>query len=964
MITSVCEPENARSYSIMPSKRKGWLIVVIMVLFQSLFVFSDDTICDRLSTINKKHCLDFIQKNPGEYEEASLSESNLIYIANQNNKIYFIEKDTLLQYPMTVVNSSNILVLGIENTDGKLPELAVVTQSKFPPASIRRKGTQETIKYRLTHPSYYRKEIIGSIDQCRNCLVSGFIINTDVDNGGNVGNIFTVVGDKSKIQFDRITVNKKSNGSYFDVKNVDAIKITGFYANTIKNAMLYRDPVINIENSNEVFLDDISIPMIEPYKFSRKEGVIKITNPIKFDLLNTTITFVSDYGYYYLNSGIIAINILFNKPAQYKNIVVKGRIEKANIKGLDDLTSDGIGVKLDGSPSDWVSWLYQAYRQVKGIVNISDSQLPDSDHKIKKTNLPNLAVNLVNTFSSSSPAFTVPLMLSTMAVKPASIHSIASFSSAVKANNSGSIEPSAIFTTRHMNNNTLATIMPVSPTPALDNSKECNRLSGRDKAKCLDFFKQNVGKYTIEKFSGKESIHIKDQRNKIVFIESSMELTEPITIIDSDNIAVFGIKNTEGKYPELKLADESKEQKGLGYRNIGNLSQCRHCLISGFNIKTHWRSEDTIGNIKNIFSASGHRSIIMFDNINVDKKYLSGYFYIDGVESVSIKNFHVNYRKYHSNSLASPAIYIADTDDITIRNVSIINFDPELDRKPEGIIRINNPVRFSISNTHIEASEDSGAGRLFEGMTGISVQFDDFNKYKNLNVRGVIKKVSISHKKQRWPDFWYGVRFNGKPETLSDLWGRQYTLVKGTVEIIDNSLPDAGGKARKQFLPNLNIDDGTAAPLVSPSFEVPARFPTTTVTTPAIRTTPVLSTFVEAIPPALITSVLNSISISRTPAGTGISTTSHRVNTSDIKTESAGTPALIGKITSTTPSSRTRKSDNSGSDRLSDGAVGGISAAIVGVVIIGIAILGYCLRSKHTTDQTSGEMVPMNNIPH
>ena len=293
--------------------------------------------------------------------------------------------------------------------------------------------------------------------------------------------------------------------------------------------------------------------------------------------------------------------------------------------------------------------------------------------------------------------------------------------------------------------------------PVLANSSVCNKLSDNNKAYCEHFIIMNPGKYTTETLSGDKLINITGQDHKIYFIEADYLLPHSIILKNSLRILIFGIKNDLNLYPELKI----KHQKSTSGNSeiIADIHQCHRCVISGFainpDIVIDGDDEKTV-KLQKIIKARGDNSNLYIHDIKVKQHMVGGYIDADGLYAIEIKDFHVD-DKMDNDNLVNPAIAIRNTPNITMRDVSLKKLNPQIHktsigktpRPPsekiekirEGIIQIDNPKKFSITDTSIEISSKAFQDTHNDKMKGLNIRFTKFDK--EINVEGMIVTFKI-----------------------------------------------------------------------------------------------------------------------------------------------------------------------------------------------------------------------------
>ncbi|WP_354022193.1 hypothetical protein [Endozoicomonas lisbonensis] len=910
-----------------------------------------------MSGNDQQTCLDFIKKYPGDYQTEDLEKDSEIYLYNKSNTIFFLDEDSVLPYPITIVSSDRIALFGVKKSDNTKPQLTISEQQEGIPESIKAKGIKAIYKYYLTHPSYYRREIIGSIDQCDSCLISGFSVNRNVQsNNEKIKKIFSIKGSRSVVHLNDIEAagNTHNESGYFLAKDIRLLTISNFTASSIDSNNLIK-PAIEIENTPEIKLKNITIDEVDVMGFTkptRPKKIISIINPVSFTVSNTGIT-SSSYGQL-TNPVFIGLSISFTNPEKYKTTLVNGVIDQFEFSGFGLITNRAEAIRFDGTPGYWAGLVTEAYRQVKGSVTVKDLTVEDGSIKANKINLPNLLIKGLEEQSASVSTFnnvtsTLPALL---------IPTLSGQYSSVNHSHSHSSPSIALAPTRQV-----SLTQAVTPTPVdrgAENRKVCNRLARMDRRLCRKFLEKNPGEFDVQSLAGNTSISIVNQSNKLFLISGTQLLPHPITIANSENIAIFGVNDSEGKQPILRPGKKYKTASYIKEDVIGTVFDCINCIISGFSFKT-WISSKS-KNTDRLFNVSGKNTIIHFNNLNVNREYVPRYFDINSVSSVKITNMAVKYRDSKSNQIASPAINVVNAGSLDINNVSIVNFDPYLTEDAEGLITLVNPVRFKIRNTTFKGSrfsDDKGYGSI---MTPIYVKFNDFNKYKHTRVDGHFNNLSMT-RVDGWPSHWAGITLDGRPESLASLLAGQYKNISGTVSIRNTSLPNSGGKVKKKFLPSLWVDDGTSLP--------PATIPTLksfssaatieTAATPQTDTTPVkqtqaLSTYSQTIPLSLTTSLISQpLPTTSRASQTGISFKDGKIKPSGLIPAVSVQPSspLVGRVD--TP----RLSSNRG-DGLSTAAITGISvgATVFSIfVVVGIAI---CYYQKHRVHggEASIEMMP------
>ena len=929
-----------------------WNFFLIFLLFPARSVFSDNNICDRLSGNNRQVCLDFIKKYPGDYQAEELEKDSEIYLYNKSNTIFFLDEDSVLPYPITIVSSDRIALFGVKKSDNEKPQLTISEQAKDIPESIKAKGFKEIYKYYLTHPSYYRQEIIGTIDQCDGCLISGFSVNRNIHNQNKkINKIFTIKGNRSIVHLNNVeaTGDSHNESGYFSAEDIRSLTISKFAASSSDSNELIK-PAITIKNTPDIKLESISIDEIDVASFinpSKPKKLINIVNPVNFILSNLSIV-SSDYGHSE-NPVFIGLSISFDNPEKYKNTLVNGVIDNFEFSGFEEITNRAEAVHFDGTPDYWAGLLTEAYRQIKGSVTVKDLTVKEGIIKVNKINLPNLLIKGLEEQSVSASTFnnvtsTLPVLL--ISTQPGQYPSISQSYPHLLTSITAVTRPAGVTQT-------------VAPTPVNrgeENRKVCNRLSGSDKRLCLKFLENDPGNFEVQTLANNTSISIVNQNNKIFLISGTQYLPHPITIAKCENIAIFGVKDSEGEQSALKPGKQYKSVSYLKEDVIGAVFDCNNCVISGFSLKTWISSKKK--NIDRLFNVSGKNTIIHFNNLNVKKENISSYFDIDGVNAIKISNFDLEYRDSKNNKVGSPAINVVNTGSVDINNVSIVNFDPYLTESTTGLITLVNPVRFKIRNTTFKGShfsEDTDHGLI---MTPIYVKFNDFNKYKHTRVDGHFNNISMI-RDDGWPSHWKGITMDGRPESLASLLRGHYKNISGTVSIRSTLLPNAGGKVQKKFLPNLLVDDDTSQPPATMSSKTKSLTTEVMPATAPVKPTQALSIYRQTVPSTLITSMISKrLSTASRPSQTGISLTDSKIKPSGVVSAVSGQPSSSLVRRTATPSSAVKSDDG-----LSTGAVAGISTSVTVFsisVFAGIAIY-YYLKLKRRTHQEEASIEMLSN---
>ena len=958
-------------------KRLVGVFLLIFLLYPDESFSSDSSVCDRLSGNDQQPCLDFIKKYPGDYQTEDLKKDSEIYLYNKSNTIFFLDEDTVLPYPITIVRSHRIALFGVKKIDGKKPKLTILEQPEGVPESIILKGFKEAYKYRLTHPGYYRKEIIGSIDQCDSCLISGFSVDRDVQNYNiKIKKMFTIKGNRSVVHLNDLDTagDMHTEDGYFFAKGISSLVISNFTASSDSalNDKELSSPAIAIEDTPDIKLENISIDHIHVIGFRRAgtfRKIISIINPINFTILNADI--VSSGTVESTRPAYVGLFISFANPEKYKSTRVKGVIDQFDFIDFGKKTGRAEGIRFDGTPGHWAGMVMKTYQQVKGSVTVKGLTVNKGTLKANIINLPNLqitgleaqfvSISQFNNVTSTVPALLIP----TLSQYPSTSHTIPL----------PSISPTA---TRPV-----SVTQTVAPTPidrGAENRKACNRLTKSDKRLCLKFIEKNPDDFEVKSLADNTSISIVNQNNKLFIISGTQHLSHPIMIANCNNIAIFGVNDIKGEQSILRPGKNYKTASYIKENTIGTAFNCNNCIVSGFSFKTWISSKNKY--IDRLFNVSGKNTVIHFNNLNIKKEYITSYFDIDGVNSVKISNIAIKYRDDKDDRVYSPAINVVNTNSVDINNFSIINFDPYLNNDAAGLITLVNPVRFRIRNTTFKGSrfsEDTDYGLI---MTHIYVRFNDFNKYKHMRVNGQFNNISMT-RVDGWPPHWNSITLDGKPESLANLFRGQYKNISGTVRIRNTSLPNFGGKVRKEFLPNLWLDDGTSLPpaTTNPTTSLPsatttktaaiattetgavlpgttlsktAIMPTETVaaTTP-VKQTPALSTYSQTITPTLTTSIISQ----PFPATSGASQAGMSFTDGKIK-PSRATSGVVAK--SSHGNSNRTDSETESSDVLSTKAI--VGAGVSGAVFLAVAtivISFYCRQKLKAHPEEAGlQMMP------
>ncbi|MCW7554574.1 hypothetical protein NX722_18515 [Endozoicomonas gorgoniicola] len=475
-----------------------------------------------MSDDDKQPCLDFIKKYPGDYQTEELKKDSEIYLYNKSNTIFFLDEDSVLPYPITIVSSNQIALFGVKKSDGKKPKLTISEQPEDVPESIKLKGIREIYKYRLTHPSYYGQEIIGSIDQCESCLISGFSVDRDVqDYNEKIKKIFTVKGSKSIVHLNDIEAkgDTHTETGYFMAENILSLTISNFYASSEDNNKL-KEPAITIKNTPEIKLENISISEIDIEDFynpSEPKKIISLINPVDFTVLNADIA-ASSYGQP-TNPVYIGLSISFESPEKYIKKRVNGVIEQFDFSGFGLITDRAEGIRFDGTPGLWAGLLIEAYRQVKGLVTIKDLTVEDGSSKTNIINLPNLQIKGLNVQSTSVSR--VNNVMSTLPVLLTPILSRAYPSiSHTRSHSLMVVTPAATIQV-----NATQTVTPSPVDRGAENMKVCNRLVKSDRRLCLKFLEKNSADFEVKSLADNTSISIVNQSNKLFLIIGTQNLS-------------------------------------------------------------------------------------------------------------------------------------------------------------------------------------------------------------------------------------------------------------------------------------------------------------------------------------------------------------------------------------------------------------------------------------------------------
>ncbi|MCW7554572.1 hypothetical protein NX722_18505 [Endozoicomonas gorgoniicola] len=291
-------------------------------------------------------------------------------------------------HPITIANCNNIAIFGVTSLDNIQPMLK--------PAA----------KYRVA--SYIKEDVIGTIFNCNNCVISGFSFKTWISSKNkNTDKLFNVSGKNTAIHFNNLIIRKNYLSRYFDINGVNSVKIS----NVAINYREHKDnqvasPAINVTNTNLTDINHLSIINFDPYLNDGDAGLITLVNPVRFKIRNTTFQgsrFSADAGY---GSKMIPIYVRFNDFIKYKHLPVYGSFSNISMTRYDGWPSHWGGITLDGQSESLASLLGGQYKNILGTVTLRNTLLPNSGGKVRKKFLPNLWVDDGTSLSSTAKTST------------------------------------------------------------------------------------------------------------------------------------------------------------------------------------------------------------------------------------------------------------------------------------------------------------------------------------------------------------------------------------------------------------------------------------------------------------------------------------------------------------------------------------------------------------------------------